>query len=206
MRNREVELDSKCCPCASVADVCFLDRWIGVEHRLSADLVDAGVDMPADVGQHGTFQVFVFEIDRSQVMLTPLFRSLLSQRVGIVEPVGGELVEGSIRIGRSLFIDWQIEDALPHANLRTNREWRDEQEQKRKLPSHRFHLEEYRSSIAPRKHLANLAIAHEGVGLLRAEEREEVKVLVVGVLRLDVTTPDKALIGKVEFGQNHMIA
>src|SRR5271170_1056032 len=97
-------------------------------------------------------------------MLTPVFRWLLSQRVGIAEPVGGELIEGRIRIGRSLFINWQIENALPHAYLRPNGECGNEQEQKHELPSHRFHLAEYRSSIAPRKHLGNLAVAHEGAG------------------------------------------
>jgi hypothetical protein len=173
VRNRKVEFNPECCPCATVADPGFLDRWIGVEHRLSADFVYARIYMPANIGQYGTLQIFIFQIDRSQLMVAALFRNLWSQRVGIVEAVGGELIKRGIRRGRSLFIDWQIENAFPDSYLRPNGKCRYEQEQERGLPSHRFHLGEYRSAISLEdmpETVASLA------RLLRIEEGEQVKV------------------------------
>src|SRR6201987_814296 len=81
-------------------------------------------------------------------MVAALFRNLWSQRVGIVESAGGELIKGGIRRGRSLFIDLQIENAFPDSYLRPNGKCGYEQEHERGLPSHRFHLGEYRSAIS----------------------------------------------------------
>ena len=53
MRNRKIELDAERGPGAAIPDLRLLNRRIGVEHRLAADLVDAGVEVPAQVRQHG---------------------------------------------------------------------------------------------------------------------------------------------------------
>jgi hypothetical protein len=94
VRNRKVELDAKCGPSSPVADPCFFDRWIRVEHGLAIDLVDAGVDMPADVRQHSTFQIFVFEKQSPQLVNNSLVSNFVAKRVGIVESPGcAELIK-----------------------------------------------------------------------------------------------------------------
>ncbi len=117
VRNGKVELDAECGPGAAITDLCFFERLIGVEHRLAVDFIDAGVDVAADVGQDGTFQVFVFEIDGAEVVLAAFAGEFFAQRVGIVEARGGLLIERRIRIGIALFGDGKGERAFPDADL-----------------------------------------------------------------------------------------
>ena len=72
VRDRKVELNSERGPRTSVANPRFLDRGVGVEHRLPTDLVHTGVNVSADVRQNGAFQILVFEIDCPQLMLMTL--------------------------------------------------------------------------------------------------------------------------------------
>ena len=74
--------------------------------------------MPADVGQHGALQIFVFQVDRAPRVIDAAAGQILAQRVGIVEAIGSELVEGRIGIGQSLFVSRQRERSLPDAHLR----------------------------------------------------------------------------------------
>src|SRR5580765_1967400 len=147
VRDRKVELNSERGPRTSVANPRFLDRGVGVEHRLPTDLVHTGVNVSVDVRQNGAFQILVFEIDCPQLMLMTLFRSLVSQSIRIVEPVSRKLVERRIGIWRSFFVYRQIEDAFPDANLRKTRERRGKQKEEDELPSHRFHLKGIDSQV-----------------------------------------------------------
>src|SRR5271154_6558421 len=85
MRNRKVELDAKRSPRASIAYLRFLDRWIGVEHRLAADLVDAGIYGPSNIRQHSALDIFVLKKPRPPCVFCLLPRQVLSQRVRITE-------------------------------------------------------------------------------------------------------------------------
>ena len=51
--------------------------------------------MAADVGQHGTFQIFVFEIDGAEIVVAAFAGEFFAERVGIVEARGGFLIEGA---------------------------------------------------------------------------------------------------------------
>jgi hypothetical protein len=73
---------------------------MGTLHKTSAsrDLVDARVDMPADIRQHAAFQIFVFEKDRAPRMIFVLSRQVLPQCVGMAELVGRISIERRVRI------------------------------------------------------------------------------------------------------------
>ena len=73
--------------------------------------------MAAEVRQHRAFQVFVLQVDCAPRMVHSLARKVGAQGVGIVEAIGGELVEGGIGIGHPLFISRQGKRALPDAHL-----------------------------------------------------------------------------------------
>src|SRR6185312_1237120 len=51
--DREIEFDSKRGPRAAQTDERLLNGGIGVEHRLAADLVDASVDVAAQIRKDG---------------------------------------------------------------------------------------------------------------------------------------------------------
>src|ERR1700682_5752975 len=57
VRNGKVKLDAEGGPCSAIADPCFLDRRVRIEHRLTADFIGAGINMPAQIRQHRTFQI-----------------------------------------------------------------------------------------------------------------------------------------------------
>ena len=101
----KIKLNSESSPGTPVADPGFLDGRVGVEHRLPAELVDTGVNVSADIRQHGTFQILVLQENCAQGVLLTLFGNFLSQRVGIAEPVAGKLVKRGIGIRRSLLVD-----------------------------------------------------------------------------------------------------
>ena len=115
--NGKVELDSESGPCAAVSDVGFFERRVGIEHRLAADFVDAGVDVAADVGKDGALEVFVFEIDGAEIVVAAFAGEFVAQRVGIVEARGGLLIEGRVGIGIAFFVDGECERAFPDADL-----------------------------------------------------------------------------------------
>jgi len=95
----------------------FFDGWIRVEHRLAAELVDASVEMPADIRQYGALQVFVLQVDGPPVVRRATIGQVLAQRVRIVEAGGGELVERRIAVGQPFFVGWQGEGAFPNPDL-----------------------------------------------------------------------------------------
>ena len=82
----------------------FLIGGICVEHRLAADLVDAGVKMAAKVGQHGALQVLIFQKESAPGMIGSLVGQIVAQRVGIVESAVRILIKRWIGIGRCFFI------------------------------------------------------------------------------------------------------
>ncbi len=116
MRDREIELDAERRPCPAVSDVGLLDRRIGIEHRLAANLVDAGVNVPADVRQHAAPQIFILQINRAPGMGHALRRQILAQRIGIAEIGGRVLIERRVGVGRALLIRGQRERSLPNAD------------------------------------------------------------------------------------------
>src|SRR6266852_3216587 len=120
MRNGKVKLDPEGGPGASITDHGFLDGRVGIEHRLPANFVDAGINMSAQIRQHRTFQIFVFKIDRAPLVLRTLIGYLFPQRIGITKSADRELVEGRVRIGRSLVVCQEIQNTSPHPAVRSN--------------------------------------------------------------------------------------
>ena len=120
MRNGKVKLDSECGPCSAIADPGFLDGRIGIEHRLPADFVDARIDMPAQIRQDRTLQVFVFKIDRAPAVSCTLVADFFPQGIGIIESTGRELVEGRIWIRRSFCVCRKIQSTFPDVYLSPN--------------------------------------------------------------------------------------
>src|SRR5216684_1189711 len=104
VRNGKVKLDPECGPGSAIADPGFLDGRVGIEHRLPADFVDACINMPTHIRQHRTFQIFVFKIDRTPIVPRTLVAYLFPQCIRIIKSPGGELIEGRVWIGRSLFV------------------------------------------------------------------------------------------------------
>ena len=117
MGDGKIELDAKGSPRPAITDPSFLNGGIRVEHGLAADFVDAGVKMAADIRQHGTFQVLVFEINGEPRVLRPGVGDFVSESIGIVEAASRELVERRIGIWRSLFVGREIQNAFPHFRL-----------------------------------------------------------------------------------------
>ncbi len=118
MGNRKVELDAESRPSPTIAHNRLLDGGVGVEHRLPRDFVNTGVKVPANVRQHGAFQVFIFQINGTPVVIHAAARQIFPQDIRIVELVVRELVEGRIRVGHPLFIGRQDERPFPYAHLR----------------------------------------------------------------------------------------
>ena len=117
MRNRKVELDTKGSPRSPISNPRFFDGRIGIKHRLAADFVDAGVEMAANIRQHGTFQVLVLEINGTPRVFRPGVGDFIPQRIWIVEAAGRELIERRIGIRRPFLIRWEIQNSFPYANL-----------------------------------------------------------------------------------------
>ena len=86
MRDREVELDAERGPGAAISDQGLLDRRVRIEHLLAADLVDAAVQVPAQVGQHRDAQVLVLQVQGAPRFGAAVVRQRVADRVGIVEP------------------------------------------------------------------------------------------------------------------------
>ena len=120
MGNGEIKFDSEGSPRPPITNPGFLDGWVRVEHGLPVDLVNAGVNMPAYVRQHGTFQVLIFEVDSAPLMFGRRVGYFVSQRVGIVEAPSRELIKRWIRVRRSLLVRRKIQDTFPYANLAIN--------------------------------------------------------------------------------------
>ena len=57
MRDGEVEFLAEGGPCAPVGNDGFLKGGIRIEHRLAVDLVNAGVDVAAELGKDGALEV-----------------------------------------------------------------------------------------------------------------------------------------------------
>ena len=117
VRDREIELDAECRPRAAIADLRLLDGRVGVEHRLSADFVDASVEVAADVGQYRALEVLVFQVDGAPGGVHSGVGNVLAQRIGVAEFCRGELVEGRIRVGTPFLISGESEHILPHADI-----------------------------------------------------------------------------------------
>src|SRR5580704_211062 len=120
VRNRKVKLDPECGPGSAIADPGFLDGRVRVEHRLPADFVEARINMPAQIRQYRTFQVFVFKVDRTPAVLLTMIGYLFPQRVRIAISIDRELVEGRIGIWRSFFICRKIQKTFPYPHLSLN--------------------------------------------------------------------------------------
>src|SRR5882724_1720679 len=73
-------------------------------------------------------------------MLMALSGNFLSQRVWVTKAIDGELVKWRIGIRGAFFVDRHLQNTFPNAYLRASGERGNEQQQKLKLPSHRFHL------------------------------------------------------------------
>src|SRR5882762_10985082 len=99
VRNGKIKLHTECRPRPAIPNPGFLDGGICVKHGLSADLVNASVDVSAQVGQHRTFQVFVFKVYRTKLVRSTHIGHFFAQSIGIAEATSLELVERGVRIG-----------------------------------------------------------------------------------------------------------
>src|SRR5205085_3786722 len=99
VRNREVEFDAERRPSPAVPDLRLLDGRVRVEHGLAADLIDAGVDVAADVRQDRALEVFVFEEKRAPGDFLALVGQTVPDGIGVIEFGRGENVERGIRVG-----------------------------------------------------------------------------------------------------------
>ena len=77
--------------------------------------------MPSQIGQHGALQVFVFQKNRAPCVILAAIAQVVAQRVGIIKPAVGKLIEWRIGIWSILFIGRQGQSALPDANLSPGR-------------------------------------------------------------------------------------
>src|SRR5260370_28903447 len=115
---REIHLDSDGHPGASKSDGGLSNRRIEMKHLLAAELVLARVEMAAQVWQHDTQQVLVFDTERAPGMINALFGESHSHRVGVNGRLGGvEEVEVRIWIGEGFFVGWEQQAILPDAHL-----------------------------------------------------------------------------------------
>src|SRR5947208_15719150 len=103
VRDGKIEFDPERLPRSSITDVSFLNRRIGVEHRLAGDFVYAGIKVSADIGKYRTFQALIFKIDGAPVRVHPAIRQVVSQGIRIVEACTGELIERRIWDLQSFF-------------------------------------------------------------------------------------------------------
>src|SRR5882724_8407584 len=96
VRDGKVEFDSESGPSAAIGNASLFDRRVGVKHRLAGNLVETSVNVSSDIRQHRAFQILVLEINRAPLMVLSPARQVAAQGVGIVETIGGELVEGRV--------------------------------------------------------------------------------------------------------------
>ena len=96
----------------------FLIDAVGIEHSLPADLVQAAVEMPAELRQHRHLQELVFEEERAVAFDFPLIGQRVANGVGIVEALGGKQIERRILARQLLHGRRQRELALPCAHRR----------------------------------------------------------------------------------------
>jgi len=112
VRDGEIELNAEGRPGTTIADERLLDGRVGIEHRLAVDLVDAGVDVAAEIGQHGAFEEFVFEINGAPVMHRLGIPHAFAGCVGVAEVFGEEEVEGRVGVGCAFVGCRQAQSAL----------------------------------------------------------------------------------------------
>jgi len=121
VRDGKVEFNAERRPGSAISNLCLLDGRVGIEHRLAADLVDAGIQMAADIGQHRTLQVFVLEEDRAPRVVCPYARKIRAQRIGIIEAGRFIDIEWWVWVGLAFFICRQRHCALPDLHLSCSR-------------------------------------------------------------------------------------
>src|SRR5260370_3074361 len=90
----------------------------------------------ANIRQHGTLQIFIFQVDGPPFMVDAAVGKVIAQGIWIVEAIRGELIEWRVRIGRSLLLCRQRQCSLPHTDRRASRREGCDQ-QKNPAPSRR---------------------------------------------------------------------
>ena len=118
VRDGEVELHAEGGPGPAVGHAGLLNGAVGVEHVRAVRLVDAAVEVAAQVGQDGHPEVLVLEVQGAPKHDRAPVRQVLAQRVGIVEAAGLEEVEGRVDVRRPLLVGGQVEVALPGPDRR----------------------------------------------------------------------------------------
>ena len=116
VRDGEVELLAEGRPRAAIGDGLLLERRIGIEHGRVVDLVDAGVDVAAELGQDGALQVLVLQNQRAPGVDRLRGAHGLAHGVGIVFQVG-EGVEVRVLVRRVFVGGGELERPLPDLDL-----------------------------------------------------------------------------------------
>ena len=149
VRDGKIEFDPERRPRTAITNVSFLDRRIGVEHRLAGDFVYAGIKVSADIGKYRTFQALIFKIDGAPVMVHPAIRQVVSQGIRIVEAGAGELIERRIWVRQSFFVGGQRKCILPDSYLRPScRCASDQQNRKQVVDSHQVAIRRCRAAFS----------------------------------------------------------
>ena len=115
MSYRETGLDAAGRPGSARGDVVLLDGRIGIEDVRAGQLIAAGIEVAAQVGQYQAVQVLVFEVERAPRRIVLPGRHI--QAHGIRIDAGWfELVERRNGAGEPLAIGGEDDGILPHAN------------------------------------------------------------------------------------------
>src|SRR5579862_1928094 len=121
MRDRKVELQSKRRPATPHSDRGFLDGRVLVEYWDIVDLIRAGVNMTADVGQNHALEIFVLQINGAERALDPVRGEIVPEDIRIVKAGGGVLIERSVRVWRPFLIIRKRQRTFINFHLRPER-------------------------------------------------------------------------------------
>src|ERR1039457_5728590 len=115
MSYRETGLDPAGDPGSARRDVGLLDGRIRVEDIRAGQLVAAGVEVAAQVGQYQAMQVLVFEVESTPRRIVLFGRHVQAHGIRI-DPALGELAERGRGVGLPFAMGGEGNSVLPHPN------------------------------------------------------------------------------------------
>ncbi len=132
VRHGKIELDPERRPRAAISDQRLLDRGVRIEHLASRALVQAAVEMTAQIREHRHAQVFVLQVQAAPAHGLATHRQAVAHGIGIVEPAEREQVERRVWIRGVLSVRRDLNRAPPDMDARL---WRGREDADR-APQH----------------------------------------------------------------------